>query len=278
MKVGRILESASAQVDKIDAELLLTCVLNVGRATLKAFPERELSVEQKNKFKELLDRRIKGEPVAYLLGHKEFWSLDFIVTPDVLIPRSDTELLVEMALEQIPAKKTMRILDLGAGCGAIALSIAADRPKVTVVATDVSAEALQISKLNAKHLHITNVEFALGNWFEALTNITDQRFDIIVSNPPYVAHFDPHLEQGDLRYEPNKALVSGSEGMDDLRIIISQARGYLVPGGTLMVEHGYDQEALVAAEFAKAGFENIECYKDLAGIPRVTVGFTRLSV
>lgn len=272
MKVGRILESALGHVNKIDAELLLTCVLNVGRATLKAYPERELTIEQKNQFKQLLDRRIKGEPIAYLLGHKEFWSLDFLVTPDVLIPRSDTELLVEIALEHISAKQKLRILDLGTGCGTIALSIAAERPKVTVVATDISAEALQIAKLNAKHLHITNVEFALGNWFEAIVNETERKFDLIVSNPPYVANFDPHLEQGDLRFEPNRALVSGVDGMDDLKIVIGKARDYLVPGGQLMVEHGYDQEELVEKEFIAAGFTEVACFKDLAGIPRVTVG------
>ena len=276
MKIGRVLELASAQIDRYEAELLLTCVLNLSRATIKAFPERELELEQKIKFKELVQRRIGGEPIAYMLGHKEFWSLDFIVTPDVLIPRSDTELLVELALEQIKPKQKMRILDLGTGSGAIALSIASDRHHVIVVATDASAEALQIAKLNAKHLHIKNVEFALGNWFDALTNESAAKFDIIVSNPPYVAHFDPHLSQGDLRFEPDRALVSGDEGMNDLRIIISQATKYLVPAGQLMVEHGYNQEELVSKEFRSAGFSDIVCLKDLSGIPRVTMGINGL--
>jgi release factor glutamine methyltransferase len=275
MKIGRALESASMQIDKSEAELLLTCVLNIGRAALKAFPERELALEQKTKFKELLQRRVDGEPIAYMLGHKEFWSLDFIVTPDVLIPRADTELLVEMALEQIKPKQQLRILDLGTGCGAIALSIASERPKVTVVATDASAEALQVAKLNAKHLHIKNVEFALGDWFVAIANDMEHKFDMIVSNPPYVAHFDPHLSQGDLRFEPNRALVSGHEGMDDLRTIISQARNYLVANGLLIVEHGYDQEAPVFKEFTAVGFSDIVCLKDLSGIPRVTMGINK---
>ncbi len=272
MKIGRILESAVNKIDRSEAELLLTCVLNVSRASIKAFPERELTIEQKNKFQELLNRRIGGEPIAYMLGHKEFWSKDFIVSPDVLIPRPDTELLVEMALELITSRQKKRILDLGTGSGVIGLSIAAERPKITVVATDISAEALQIAKLNAKHLHITNVEFALGAWFDALANDVEQKFDIIVSNPPYVANFDPHLAQGDLRFEPNKALVSGNQGMDDLRLIILQAPNYLVPGGQLLVEHGYDQEHLVAKEFTAAGFTDITCFRDLSGIPRVTSG------
>lgn len=272
MKICRILESAVNKIDRSEAELLLTCVLNVSRASIKAFPERELTIEQQNKFQELLNRRIGGEPIAYMLGHKEFWSKDFIVSPDVLIPRPDTELLVEMALELITSRQNKRILDLGTGSGVIALSIAAERPKVTVVATDISAEALQIAKLNAKHLHITNVEFALGAWFDALANDVEQKFDIIVSNPPYVANFDPHLAQGDLRFEPNKALVSGNQGMDDLRLIIAQAPNYLVLGGQLLVEHGYDQEHLVAKEFTAAGFTDITCFRDLSGIPRVTSG------
>lgn len=273
MNVRTILSSACTQIDKMDADLLLSCVLNIARATLKAYPERELTLEQKNSFKELVQKRMSGEPIAYLLGHKEFWSLDFIVTPDVLIPRPDTELLVELALEQIAPKQAMRILDLGTGSGAIALSIATERPNTTVLATDISAEALQIAKLNAKQLHIKNVEFALGSWFDALDANIEQQFAMIVSNPPYVANYDPHLAQGDLRFEPNKALVSGMEGMDDLRIIIHRAQPYLLPGGQLLVEHGYNQEHLVAKEFASAGFKDVTCFKDLSGIPRVTAGY-----
>jgi release factor glutamine methyltransferase len=207
-----------------------------------------------------------------LVGHREFWSLDFIVTPDVLIPRADTELLVEVALELAETKKNMRILDLGTGSGAIALAVASERPDATVIATDVSAEALKLAKLNAKHNHIANVEFALGDWFGAIANDINTPFDMILSNPPYIASFDPHLSRGDLRFEPNKALVSGVDGMDALNIIISQAGKYLVPDGLLLVEHGYDQESLVAAAFAAAGFKDIVCCKDLSGIPRVTYG------
>lgn len=272
MKVGRILSKTVTGVDAIDVELLLTKVLNITRANLKAYPERELSPEEQTTFTSLLDRRIKGEPIAYLIGHKEFWSLDFVITPDVLIPRADTELLVEIALEMLEGKKNLRVLDLGTGSGAIALSIASERPDITVVATDLSAEALQIAKLNAKHFHLTNVEFALGNWFDAIANEANPIFDMILSNPPYIAKFDPHLSRGDLRFEPNKALVAGLEGMDDLRLIIDQAAKYLAIGGALLVEHGYDQEKSVTEEFLQAGFDNITTYKDLSGIPRVTVG------
>ncbi len=272
MKVGRILSNAIHGLDVIDIEILLANVLDVNRATLKAYPERTLSLHEQEKFNALLQRRIDGEPIAYLVGHKEFWSLDFLVTKDVLIPRPDTELLVEIALEQLEACKNrdLRILDLGTGCGAIALSIAKERPDVHVVATDASADALHIAKLNAKHFHLENVEFALGNWFTAIANYTPPKFDMILSNPPYVAALDPHLLQGDLRFEPNKALVGGQAGMDDLCKIISQAPGYLVDGGLLLVEHGYDQAQLVTNEFIAAGFTDIVACKDLAGNLRVT--------
>jgi len=275
MRVGRILSRAISGVDAIDVEILLAKVLNISRATLKAYPERELNEHENTEFNAVLQRRIHGEPVAYLVGHKEFWSLDFIVTPDVLIPRADTELLVEIALELIESKKNMRILDLGTGCGAIALSVASERPDATVIATDASAEALKIAKLNAKHSHIANVEFALGDWFEAVANEISSPFNMILSNPPYIANFDPHLSKGDLRFEPNKALISGVDGMDALNIIIAEAGKYLVPDGLLLVEHGYDQEVLVAASFAAAGFSDIVCCKDLSGIPRVTYGILR---
>lgn len=272
MRVGRVLSKSISGIDAIDVEVLLTKVLNINRATLKAYPERELNEYEQTEFNTLLQRRIQGEPVAYLIGHREFWSLDFIVTPEVLIPRADTELLVEVALELVESKKNMRILDLGTGSGAIALAVASERPDVTVIATDVSAESLKIAKLNAKHNHIVNVEFTLGDWFEAVANDVSAPFDVILSNPPYIANFDPHLSRGDLRFEPSQALVSGVDGMDALNIIISQAGKYLVPEGLLLVEHGYDQEVLVATAFAAAGFTNIVCCKDLSGIPRVTYG------
>lgn len=270
MKVGRILSKSIPGVEAIDIELLLIKVLGISRASLKAYPERELNHEEFEQFDSLLKKRILGEPVAYLIGHKEFWSLDFIVTPDVLIPRADTELLVEVVLENMEDRKNLRVLDLGTGSGAIALSLAHERPDISVIATDISAESIHIAKLNAKNLQITNIEFALGGWYEALdANI---RFDIIVSNPPYIAQFDPHLSQGDLRFEPSRALVSGINGMDALKHIIANAPNYLEKDGMIFLEHGYDQAQLVTNELAKAGFTNITSFKDLAGIPRVTVG------
>lgn len=275
MRIGRILSKPVSNIDAIDIEILLTKILNITRATLKAYPERELNEQEQLEFNALLQRRIQGEPIAYLIGHKEFWSLDFMVTPDVLIPRSDTELLVEIALEMSATKKNLRVLDLGTGSGAIALSIASEMPDALVIATDVAAEALNIAKLNAKYNHITNVEFALGNWFEAIDNDHSAKFNMILSNPPYIADFDPHLSCGDLRFEPSRALVSGTVGMDALNIIISQSEKYLLPDGVLIVEHGYDQEALVTEAFIAAGFSDVTCYKDLAGIPRVTYGILR---
>lgn len=271
MKVGRILGKVS-DVDQIDTELLLAHVLHVSRGILKAYPERELTDEESGRFATLLERRRNGEPVAYLLGHKEFWSLDFTVTPDVLIPRADTELLVEIALEKIEHLLQPKILDLGTGCGAIALAVAAELPDATVIATDESPEALQVAQQNAKKLHINNVQFALGNWYNAILNEANPRFNLILSNPPYVADHDPHLQQGDLRFEPKPALVGGTEGMDNLHKIISFAPQYLLADGLLMVEHGYDQESLVRQEFIRAGFTDVSCYKDISGIPRVTIG------
>lgn len=272
MKIGRILSKTIPGVHAIDVELLLTNVLNITRANLKAYPERELTHNEHQAFDKLLQRRINGEPIAYLVGHKEFWSLDFLVTPDVLIPRPDTELLVEIALEQLEGNFGGKILDLGTGCGTIALSIAAERSDLTVVATDASVDALQIAKLNSKNFHIDNVEFVLSNWFDSIPNDANHVFDLVLSNPPYIAQYDPHLTQGDLRFEPEKALVAGVDGMDNLQVIIVRAYDYLAPHGLLLVEHGYDQEQLVAQVFNQAGFNNITCYRDLSGVPRVTMG------
>ncbi len=274
MKVGRILSKDVYNVDAIDVEVLLAFVLNINRAMLKAYPERELNEEEKFKFDQLLERRVKGEPVAYLIGHKEFWSHEFLVTPDVLIPRADTELLVELVLEQIEGQSDLRILDLCTGSGAIALSIAAERPDLVILATDNSPEALKIAQQNAKNLQINNVDFALGNLFEAVISQPNKLFNLILSNPPYVAQFDPHLMQGDLRFEPKNALIGGVDGMEFLRLIINQAAEYLLPNGILLVEHGYNQEQLVAKEFAQAGFSAVQCCKDIAGVPRVTLGFS----
>lgn len=277
MKILDALKFATNKIDIFEAELLLAVTLDVNRAFLKAFPETVLSSEQNIKFTNFIWRRVNGEPIAYMLGYKEFWNFDFIVTADVLIPRADSELLVELALEHIAGKTDidpMLVLDLGTGSGAIGLSIAAECKKVKILATDASAAALEIAKLNAKRLSIKNVDFALGDWFEGVSNKNEFcKFDLIISNPPYIANLDQHLHQGDLRFEPKSALVAGDKGMDDLHQIISQAPKYLRSSGCLMVEHGYDQREMVNIEFTTAGFSDIVCFRDLSGNPRVTRGF-----
>jgi release factor glutamine methyltransferase len=255
----------NCKVDQLDAEILLAHVLNVSRSYLYAWPEKMLSAAQEKIFFELIDRRINGEPVAYLIGHQEFWSLDFLVTQDVLIPRPETELLVEMILE-IPAEQ-LAVADLGAGSGAIALSIAHERPNWEVHATDASHAALQIAKKNAERLKIKNITFHDGDWLQALPSLL---FDVIVSNPPYIAANDAHLLQ--LTYEPQSALISGPDGLEDIRKIIRDAGRYLKSDGYLMLEHGYDQADEIRKLFETAGYKNVFSIRDLSGNERVTYG------
>jgi len=228
-----------------------------------------LSTEQEARLRELIERRRKGEPVAYLTGRREFWSLELTVTPDVLIPRPETELLVEQALVRIPPDATRRIADLGTGSGAIALAIASERPHCRVTATDASPAALAVARGNARRLGIGNVEFREGEWFAPLAGLT---FDLIVSNPPYIATADPHLMQGDVRFEPRAALVSGGDGLDAIRLIAVQASAHLQHGGWLLLEHGYDQAAAVRAILGTNGLTDITSVADLAGHARVTAG------
>lgn len=251
------------------AEVLLAHVLGRPRGFLKAFPECALDAAQWQTFQDLIARRAGGEPVAYLTGTREFWSLQLCVTPDVLIPRPETERLVELALERIPQHAAWRIVDLGAGSGAIALAIASERPCCTIVATDASAAALHIASDNATRLNLSNVIFHEGRWYEA---VNGERFDLIVSNPPYVAPGDPHLSQGDLRFEPPAALASADDGLHDLRIIVQGATTYMKAGGWLLVEHGYDQQRAVRELFDTAGFVDVTGYADLADVPRVVAG------
>lgn len=250
---------------RLDAELLLSHVLGCSRSKLLIDSEKAISEPQKTKFLELIDRRSKGEPIAYLIGQREFWSLSLDITPDVLIPRPETELLVELALE----KEVTKIADLGTGSGAIALAIAHERPHWQIIATDISEKALTVAKNNAKQLEISNIEFRLGDWTQALHH---EKFDLIVSNPPYIPENDSHLKQGDLLFEPQKALVSGRDGLQDLKKIIEQARNYLSSEGWLMVEHGYDQSEVVRDIFKQYGYKNVHQHMDLSGIIRVTTG------
>ncbi len=263
------LHQARRSIGDTDARMLLQHVLNVSHAHLIAYPEQELSPEQVQYLGQLTQRRACGEPVAYLTGRREFYSLDFRVTPAVLIPRPETELLVDLALERIPADRAFKVLDLGTGSGAIALTIAKHRPLVSVIAVDASVEAASIAESNAKQLDVHNVRIMKGDWFEGLG---EERFDLIVSNPPYVASTDPHLSRGDLRFEPAMALTDGADGLGCLRAIMGSAPTHLVAGGTLLVEHGYDQAEVCRRLLENAGFGAIICCPDLAGIPRISGG------
>jgi len=254
---------------RIEVQSLLRLVLNVSRAYLLTHPERCLNDSEQTRYAELLQRRLLGEPIAYILGEREFFGLMFKVTPATLIPRPETELLVELALQRLPQDKPCRVLDLGTGSGAIALSIAHSRPDVEVVAVDASTEALAVARENAQRLNINNAAFVQSDWYAALDA---QRFDLIVSNPPYVAPGDPHLQQGDLRFEPLSALASSGDGLDDIRHIVSRARTHLYPGGWLLLEHGYDQAARVRELMQQAGYSAVFSACDLAGIERASGG------
>ena len=251
-----------------EAQLLLQYVLGVNRAWLIAHEHDVLQPNIQVVFEALLNRRLAGEPIAYILGGREFYGLDLLVTPDTLIPRPDTETLVEAALANIPDSANQTILDLGTGTGAIALAVAKHRPKVNVVAVDASAAALEVAKKNAATLAITNVRLMLSDWFDALAG---ERFDLIVSNPPYIEQNDVHLTQGDVRFEPISALASGADGLDDIRHIVADCLIYLKPQGWLMIEHGYNQADLVADLMAEAGLVSIQTIKDFGGNNRVTI-------
>jgi release factor glutamine methyltransferase len=273
MNIKTLLTEASALLKSdeaaIEAQLLLQHLLNVNRAWLIAHANDALEPSIHAGFQALIARRLRGEPIAYILGYREFYGLTLKVTPDTLIPRPDTETLVDAALEKIPADYHSSVLDLGTGTGAIALAIAKNRPAANVTAVDFSEAALEVARLNAATLNITNITFIKGNWLGALEQ---EVFDLIVSNPPYIEQSDAHLNQGDLRFEPLTALASGEDGLDDIRTIIQQAKTHLKPHGWLMLEHGYNQAELVADLLRGAGFMSIRHVLDLANIRRVTIG------
>ena len=259
---------------RLDTELLLSFTLKKDRSFLHAWPDFELTEQQQKMFKQLFERRLKGEPVAHILGEREFWSLNLTVTSDTLIPRPDTERLVELALEIIPAEKDQdkkwNILDLGTGTGAIALSLAKERPASHIIATDKSKSALEIAKQNAKKNHLSNVEFIHSDWFAELAN---QKFNMIVSNPPYICENDPHLNQGDVSFEPLSALSSGKDGLDDIHKIINNSQHHLKKNGVLLLEHGYDQAEAVCNLLKAAGFQHVKDFKDYNNQPRIAVGY-----
>ncbi|MDO8466020.1 MAG: peptide chain release factor N(5)-glutamine methyltransferase [Gallionella sp.] len=271
---------------RIEVQCLLQAVLQVNRAWLLTHPEQALNAEQQAHYTALFERRLRGEPLAYILGEREFYGLNFRVTPATLIPRPDTELLVELVLARVPSPPTplplagegsrqagrgkkFRVLDMGTGSGAIALSIAHARTDIKVTAVDASQEALDVARANVRHLNIGNVRLLRSDWFAGLA---DECFDLIVSNPPYIADGDAHLAQGDLRFEPRAALASGADGLDDIRRIVAGAKEHLNPGGWLLFEHGYDQAGRARELLIQGGYAEVFSARDLANIERVSGG------
>lgn len=248
----------------LDRELLLAFVLSCSRAALRAHPERSLTASEEQLVADLMARRAAGEPLAYLVGRREFWSLPLKVTPDVLVPRPESELVVELALSVLPSRA--RVLDMATGSGAIGLAIASERSDADVTLTDLSPAALSLAQENAEKLGL-EVTCCPSNWFAAIS----QQFDIIVCNPPYVRTDDPHLET--LRFEPYSALVAGCDGLDAMRVLARDAPAHLAPGGWLIVEHGFDQGGKVRELFAEAGLAEVNTHLDLADLERVTIGY-----
>lgn len=260
---------SSSDTAMLDTEVLLCHCLNKNRSFLRAWPEHSPNQLQIQQFKTLIQERQRGLPIAYLTGQKEFWSRNFTVSPDVLIPRPDSELLIELSLSFLPKNQPCKIIDLGTGSGILALTLAAERPKFDVLATDISHAALRIAQLNAKQMQIDNVRWLQSSWFEQVTEID---FDLIVSNPPYIEANDPHLQQGDVRFEPKTALISAENGLQDIHILADKSREHLKHQGHLLVEHGYNQQHAVQAIFKQFNYSQITTHPDLSGNPRVTSG------
>ncbi|UJS24017.1 peptide chain release factor N(5)-glutamine methyltransferase [Thiothrix winogradskyi] len=277
-RIRDILREAAKQLTttsesaRADAEILLAHCLQKSRTWLMTWPEKLVEPEVEAKFQQLLAERIRGVPIAHLTGQREFWTLNLKVTSDTLIPRPETELLVETALvllEERTSPPSSAILDLGTGTGAIALSLASERPDLNITACDFSAAALAVAIENANTHQLHNVSFIQSDWF---SNLPPQRFEVIVSNPPYIETNDPHLTQGDVRFEPLTALTAGQDGLDDIRHIVQTAPHWLVNGGWLLLEHGYNQGTTVTTLLQMAGFQQVRCLPDLAGNDRVTLG------
>ncbi len=268
LRAAQLPDSPSA---KLDAEWLLAAALGKGTSYLRTWPDREVLPEVEARFAAYLERRRLGEPVAYILGRQGFWSLDLEVAPHTLIPRPDTELLVETALEMLPAGPA-DVLDLGTGTGAIALALASERSTWRLTGVDRISEAVTLAARNAQRLGLGNVGFIESQWFSSLAG---QRYGLIVSNPPYIPASDPHLLQGDVRFEPSSALVAGGDGLDDIRLIIEQTPTHLLPSGWLILEHGYDQAVAVRTLLFDGGFVDVDSRKDFGGHERVSFGRLR---
>ncbi|WP_263145105.1 peptide chain release factor N(5)-glutamine methyltransferase [Pseudomonas sp. RIT-PI-AD] len=269
--LGSLLSNAhlpDSPTARLDAELLLAAALGKPRSYLHTWPERIATREVATAFAAALERRRGGEPVAYILGRQGFWSLDLEVAPHTLIPRADTELLVEAALECLPAGAA-RVLDLGSGSGAIALALASERPAWSLLGVDRVADAVALAERNRQRLRLDNAAFRESHWFSALEG---ERFALIVSNPPYLAAGDRHLGEGDVRFEPLSALVAGPDGLDDIRRIVEAAPEHLDAGGWLLIEHGYDQAAAVRELLSARGFAGVQSRRDLGGHERISLG------
>jgi release factor glutamine methyltransferase len=272
LEISAILDDAARRLEavsdsaRLDAELLLARAIDMPRSYLFAHPEEPLDELAVARFEDALGRRLAGEPMAYITGVREFWSLELMVTPETLVPRPETEVLVDLALREIPRRAEWAILDLGTGSGAIAIAIAKERPLSRVTATDVSAAALDVARQNARQLEIPNIEFLEGDW---TAPVRGRRFNVIVSNPPYVRADDEALEA--LRCEPRGALAAGDDGLDAIRVLARDCGALLEPDGVLLFEHGAEQQDSVAAVLREYGWIGIECHTDYAGLPRVTV-------
>lgn len=272
--IEQILKRAEQQLTscsdspRLDAEILLASILKKNRSYFIAFPEVVPDKAEQEQFKKLLAQRLEGLPIAHITGRREFWSLDLNVNQHTLIPRPDTEILIEYILQNF-TEENLKVADMGTGSGAIALALASEKPDWEITATDQSRQALETAQSNATKLGFNNVSFKQGSWFEALE---DNNFDLVISNPPYIPATDPHLTQGDVRFEPDSALVSGEDGLDDIRYLIQHAVDYLKQDGWLILEHGYDQKQSVKDLLTAAGYRQITQKDDYAGNPRMTAG------
>ncbi len=273
LNLGIIQLTPSSTTARIDAEVLLTSALGASRTFLYAHPEKQLTPAQHLAYTQLIDKRCTGFPIAYLTGQREFWSLPLQVSKDTLIPRPETELLVELALQAFKNTTEAHVLELGTGSGAIALALASERPDWHILAIDKSQAALKIAKTNAASLGHSNVVFLASDWFTSMPN---SLVNMIISNPPYIAENDAHLNEGDVRFEPQEALVSGHDGLNALKHIIQQGFDYLLPGGLLIVEHGFDQKEAVTLLFRERGYINVTCWQDVQGQDRVSAGWRGL--
>lgn len=277
IEAGMTIQSLFSLVplDPLELRILLEHAIGFSRVKLITHSDHSLTPEQAKALSDVVSRRMRGEPIAYITGKREFFGLSFVVSPDVLIPRPETELLVELALERLP--EDGKVVDMGTGSGAIAIAIASERPDAHVLATDVSERALNMATHNALALlkGKQTVRFSAGSWFDALEG-RNESFDMIVSNPPYIDSMDDHLRKGDLRFEPVGALTDHADGLSALRILVSGAPTYLKEGGWLLMEHGYDQSEAVRELLARTGFEAVQSWKDLAGIERVSGGKRKL--